>query len=142
MSEALLLDTHVWLWLIADGRAQMSGRAWLNIEQHAERNALAVSEISFWELATKAAKGNLQLLPNLREWLKTAARKPGFGIVEVDRDILVQSAELDFPRRDPADRILVATALRYDLRLATADTPILRYAEQNSRLMVLDCRAS
>jgi PIN domain nuclease of toxin-antitoxin system len=54
---------------------------------------------------------------------------------------LIESALLDMIGRDPADRILVATALRHDLRLATADTEILEYARASGRLRVLDVRA-
>ncbi len=138
--RALLLDTHVWLWLV-DGNPQLKAlSAWPNIELAGERSALAVSEVSFWEVAMKAAKGKLDVLPDPRAWLKRAARTPGIGVVQLDREILVDSAVLDMPVRDPADRMLVATALRYDLRLATADRNLLDYAAHNPDLNVLDCR--
>jgi PIN domain nuclease of toxin-antitoxin system len=75
-----------------------------------------------------------------KEWLRRASKAPGIGVIQVDRETLVESALLDFQGRDPADRILIATALRYDLRIVTADEAILDYAQKNRRLAVLDAR--
>lgn len=138
--QAFLLDTHVWLWLIGD-IPRLSDEILNTLGQAAERNALAVSEVSFWEIAVKSAKGKLEMPPSAREWLKRAARMPGLGVIEVDREVMVHSAELDMPAHDPADRMLVATAMKYDLRLATADHRLLEYAETNRALSVLDCRS-
>ena len=137
--QALLLDTHVWLWLVTGDHPRMSSAAWTALAQGADRNGLAVSEVSFWEIALKCAKRRLVVAPNTREWLKKAGRTPGLGVVQLDRDVLIRSTELDIKTRDPADRMLVATALRYDLRLATADQVLIDYAE-NNRVPFLDCR--
>ena len=137
--KALLLDTHVWIWLVTD-LPRMAERAFEALERAGERNALAVSEVSFWEIAVKSAKGNLDMPPNARDWLKRAARTPGLGVIQVDREVMVDSAELDIGVRDPVDRMLIATALRYDLRLATADASLIEYAEQNQAFSVFDCR--
>lgn len=138
--QALLLDTHILLWLLGDHRARMSSRAWSEIEARVERNGLAISDATLWELALKIARNRLPVSPNPREWLKQVASRPGIGVIQLDRDVLIRSAELDLPVRDPADRMLVATALKYDLRLATADKPLLDYAAKNDALSVLDCR--
>ena len=140
--QALLLDTHVWLWVLFHEQQKLSDEVWQTVRQHGERNALGVSDVSFWEVALKAAKGRLDLPPNTHEWLKSAARTPGLGVIQVDRDVMVRSTELDISTNDPADRMLVATALKYDLRLATADKRLLSYAEKNRALSVLDCRMS
>ena len=137
-----LLDTHLWLWFVEGDWSQARPDALETLEKCAERNQLSVSEVSFWEVARKARQGTLEVLPNARAWLKRAARTPGIGIVQIDRDVLIDSVELDLPVRDPADRMLVATALKYDLRLATADKLLLDYAEQNKALSVLDCRVT
>ena len=141
MTGALLLDTHVWLWMLFDELQRIPPRAVDVLREHTERNGLAVSEVSFWELAVKARKGHLHLPPTTREWLKRASRMPGIGIVQIDRNVMVDSAELDAPFRDPADRMLIATSLRYDLTLATADRHIIDYASENKAFSVLDCRA-
>jgi PIN domain nuclease of toxin-antitoxin system len=138
-NDALLLDTHAWIWLVLEERDQMSTDTWDAIEQAATTHSIAVSEISFWEVAVKATKGKL-LTRDPRDWLHTAASKSGVGVVQVDRHTLIHSALLAFDHRDPADRILIATAMEYQLRLVTADEAILGYARQSRDLAVLDAR--
>ncbi|MGQ0816039.1 MAG: type II toxin-antitoxin system VapC family toxin [Gemmatimonadota bacterium] len=140
MKVGTLLDTHAWIWLVFNERRRANARAWKDIDDASLTNSLAVSEISFWEIATKAAKGKLELDRDVVVWLREAASTPGVGIVEVEREVLVKSALLEVATRDPADRILAATALRYGLRLATADTALLKYAQRNRMLKVLDMR--
>ena len=137
--QALLLDTHVLLWLIGNHRERMTTRAWQEIEVRAERNGLAISDVTFWELALKIARNHLTVSPDPHAWLKQVAKTPGLGIIQLDRDVLIRSTELDVPTRDPADRMLVATALKYELTLATADRNLLAYAQREPRLAVLDC---
>lgn len=139
MKVGTLLDTHAWIWLVGDDRQRANKKAWQEIDQSALTNSLAVSEISFLEIARKANRGRLELFKDPVVWLREAATTPGVGIIEVSRETLVKSALLDM-HADPADRILVATALRYTLRLATADEALLHYAERDRNLRVLDMR--
>lgn len=138
-SDALLLDTHVWLWSVGGERDLMSAAAWQAIEQAATTHSVAVSEISFWEIAVKATKRKLQIA-DVREWLSRAESRGAVGVVQVDRHTLVHSALLEYEHRDPADRILIATAMEYQLRLVTADEAILRCARQSHDFSVLDAR--
>ena len=135
-----LLDTHAWIWMVGDQRERASKKAWEEIDDASLTNSLGVSEISFWEIAVKAASGKLELYRDPVVWLREAAAMPGIGIMEVSRETLVKSALLEMPHKDPADRILVATAIRYGMRLATADVRIVRYAAKNPLLRVLDMR--
>ncbi len=139
--EALLLDTHMFLWLVTGMPGTASRRSWQLIKAAAQRNALAVSEITFWEIAAKSRKKRLHLDPDTNTWLADAAKLPGIGVIQLDRSVLIESALLEIPNRDPADRMLVATALRYDLRLATADADVIEDARSVRRLRVLDARA-
>ncbi|MGQ0561830.1 MAG: type II toxin-antitoxin system VapC family toxin [Gemmatimonadota bacterium] len=140
MSAALLLDTHAWIWLVFAERERLRAEAWQEIEAAAARQSVAISEISFWEIATKVKTGRLELYAQARDWLRKASKAPGVGVVQVDRETLVDSALLEFDHRDPADRVLVATAIRYGLRLVTVDVPIIEYAQENVKLEVLDAR--
>ncbi len=139
--QSFLIDTHVWLWLVAGHRSKASEAAWQTLEHAEQRNALGVSEVSFWEVGLKAGKGSLDVLPNARAWLKRASRTPGLGIIQVDREVMLASTELEVPLRDPADRMLIATALKYDLTLATADRSLLNAAASVPRLAFLDVSA-
>lgn len=139
MKRGTLLDTHVWMWLVFDERKRSNAKAWKEIDAASLTNSLAVSEISFWEIAVKATSGRLELNKDVVVWLREAATTPGVGVIEVERETLVRSALLDL-HRDPADRILAATAIRYGIRLATADVALLEYAQRNKQLHVLDMR--
>lgn len=140
MKVGTLLDTHAWLWMVGNERQRANPTAWEEIDRATLTNSLGVSEISFWEIAVKAASGRLELTKDPVVWLREAAATPGIGIMEVTRETLVKSALLEMEHRDPADRILVATAIRYGMRLATADARILRYAKKNPLLRTLDMR--
>lgn len=52
-----LLDTHVWIWMLAGEERKMSARMWRLLATAAERGALHVSDVSCWEVALKAATG-------------------------------------------------------------------------------------
>ena len=133
----MLLDSHVWVWTVS-GDSSLGRKTKALIRSHAQRNAIAVSGISFWELAVKAAKGKLALLPDAGEWLRKAARVPGLGVIDVDRELMLRAAMQDWPHGDPADRVLVATALYHNLQLVTADGAILDHARSNRALRVID----
>lgn len=137
--RGFLLDTHVWLWLAFDEPGKLPAAARTTLEQAAEWNGLALSQASIWEVSLKARQGRLHLPPDTRSWLTRATRMPGLGVIELDRDVLIRSTELDMPVRDPADRLIVATALTYDLRLATADRSLLDHAQREPKLALLDC---
>jgi PIN domain nuclease of toxin-antitoxin system len=136
--RAFLIDTHVWLWLAFDEPGKLSAAARTALGEAAERNGLAISQASIWEVSLKARKRRLDLPPDTRTWLARATRMPGIGVIELDREVLVGSTELDLPVRDPADRMIVATALKYDLILATADRNLLDFAARHPQLEVLD----
>ncbi len=99
---------------------------------------MAVSGISFWELAVKSAKGRLEFLPDVRAWLAAASRVPGLGVIDIDRDLMLRATSLDWSHADPTDRILVATAIFHQLDLVTADRVILEYARTNRTMAAVD----
>jgi PIN domain nuclease of toxin-antitoxin system len=140
LTESLLLDTHIWIWLLSGNHERVARNARRAIEDALSRRAVAVSDISYWEVATKAARGRLELAPSTDEWLSRAQRAPGIGTIRLDRDILLRSVKLQLPHGDPADRMLVATALTYDLRLVTADTVLLDASPRARGLALLDAR--
>src|SRR5688500_15047086 len=115
MKRGTLLDTHVWIWLVADECVRANTEAWKELDASSLTHSLGVSEISFWEIDVKATTGRLELSKDVVVWLREAASTPGVGVIQVDRETLVKSALLEL-HRDPADRILVATAIRYGLR--------------------------
>jgi PIN domain nuclease of toxin-antitoxin system len=122
---APLLDTHIWIWYVADPtkllRAEVEALDALD-----SGNRPFISDFSLWEVATLAGLGRLDLDQPLSEWLLQAA-KPGIvRILPFSVEIAVELASLpDKIHRDPADRAIVATAKVHRLPVTTRDKKIL-----------------
>jgi len=140
-SGPLLLDTHVWVWYLDGAEDRMPSAVQDLLRAAAASSGLLVSDISVWELGTKAARGKLRVMPSPAAWVERAGRQPGLSFVPLDRPILLGSTQLpgDF-HGDPADRMLVATAALSGVPLVTADQAILDYAERVGGFAVVDAR--
>ena len=115
----LLLDTHIWLWIVHDPKRL--GRRLLQ-ELKNESNELWLSPISTWEVLTLNFKGRVHLHGDLAEWLARATA--GTREAPLTHEIAL-AARQSSVHQDPADRILAATAQVLDLTLATADERLL-----------------
>jgi len=98
-----------------------------------------VSPISAWEIGLLVSTGRLNLsLPPTR-WFDNVMRKPGIALADLSTDVLIAASFLpEMPVRDPADRILVATAREYDFTLVTRDNKLLAYADRG-HIQALAC---
>lgn len=116
-----LLDTHILLWWHGD-RDRLS-RDQRNVIAAANPEApLQVSDISLWEVATLHSLGRIHLTIPLREWLEKAAAPPLVRRHGISPAVAAELASLpDSFHRDPADRILVATARIIGATLLTQD---------------------
>jgi PIN domain nuclease of toxin-antitoxin system len=124
----IVLDTHALVWWVAED-AQLSRRAREVIEAEVHDGEILVSAISAWEVAMLAKAGRLALTMDATTWLDTVAQVPAVRFVPVDVRISVHSVDLpgEF-HKDPADRIIVATARQYSVPLVSADLKIRDYA--------------
>jgi PIN domain nuclease of toxin-antitoxin system len=109
--------------------SQLSSPARVAIETEELQNGLLVSAISVWEIAVKSSMGKLVLPLPIYEWYQLAKTHSGIEIEPLSALDAIASTQLpgNF-HKDPADRILVAIARRYGVRLVTCDTKILNYA--------------
>jgi PIN domain nuclease of toxin-antitoxin system len=123
----ILLDTHVWLWWLHDPD-QISEPAQAAIQTGETQNGLLVSAISVWEIAVKSNLGKLVLPLPIDEWYQLAQTHSGVVIEPLSPIDAIASTQLpeDF-HKDPADRILVAIARRYEIPIITCDAKILNY---------------
>jgi len=139
--QALLLDTHVWIWWLEKEIARTADGSYALLARASASGDLLVSDISCWEVSLKAAKGKLRLPMDAGVWLNHAERAPGIRYVPLSREVLLQSTRLAGTlHADPADRMLVATAQLLGVPLVTADRAIIEYALAYSGMVVIDVR--
>jgi PIN domain nuclease of toxin-antitoxin system len=121
----LLLDTHIlWYWLMEpDKLSPAQSEALAGIDP---KNPAWISEITLWEIATLYSLGRLELDLRLEDWLERASAPPLVRRQGITPEIAAEVASLpdDF-HRDPADRLLVATARVLEATLVTQDRRIL-----------------
>jgi len=126
--RAVVLDTHAWVWMCAgDKRA----RALVNFSGRA-----IVSAISVWEVAMLAEKERLILKPNVDRWIE-ANLEPPVELEPIHPSICIESCRLPDFHGDPADRLIVATALTLGLPLITADVKIHEWNYRNPLIQVV-----
>jgi PIN domain nuclease of toxin-antitoxin system len=94
---------------------------------------LWLSPISLWEVLTLCQKQRLTLHPNPQTWIANALDAVPMREAAITYQVAQETARVQLPHRDPADRFLVATARVFDLTLVTADEQLLK-AQQVSVL--------
>lgn len=102
------------------------------IEQAFEGNEAAVSPISFWEIAMRVQKRQLHLLFDVAAWRRDMLSR-GLHEIPVDGGIAIRAGLLPDMHGDPADRLIVATALEGH-QLVTADRRLLEWSGPLNRL--------
>lgn len=119
-----ILDTHALLWHAANSdKLPTSARQAIQ-----DASTIYVSSISAWEIGMLVQKGRLALSFSVDEWISLTSQLPKLKWIDVTPDIAVRSTML--PEQfhgDPADRIIVASAMSYDSVLITADQKIQSY---------------
>ena len=117
----IVLDTHVWIWWAAEPQ-QLSEPARRAIEDAIERRQLYLSCISVWEIAMLADRGRLELTNAVDDWIAASHALPFLAFVPVDSRIALRAVRLPGSfHQDPADRMIVATALVLGARVVTKD---------------------
>ena len=125
-----LLDTHVWLW--SHEAHQKFGRKTKQILTSNEDDRL-VSAISTFEIARLISKGRLILRQSFPSWKAQSLHDLVAATIDVSHEIAWEAYNLPGSfHKDPADRLLVATARLHELVLLTADDSILNYKHVKS----------
>ena len=117
----IVLDTHALVWWAA-GAQELSARARRAIQSVTRQGPVSASAISVFEIATAVRRGRLELAVPLEQWLADLRVLPDLRFEPVTADIahLAGTFEEAMPG-DPADRIIVATAVKLQARLVSAD---------------------
>jgi PIN domain nuclease of toxin-antitoxin system len=128
----IVLDTHAWIWFISNPDL-LSKRAKKAVNAAVEDNSLLISSISAWELALLVSKKRIKLTLDVTDWIAKSESLPFIQFMPVTNSIAVKSVNLPLPLHpDPADRIIIATALSVGASLVTKDEKLLDYAPINT----------
>jgi PIN domain nuclease of toxin-antitoxin system len=132
MSEEapLLLDTCAAIWISHEQRiAEEASNAIQRAQAVAE--FIYVSPITAWEIGLLISGGKVSSPMSPQRWFQRLMQAPGLRLADMPPEVLIGSSFLPGkPPRDPADRILAATAREYSYTLVTRDGPLLDYAAQ------------
>ena len=123
----IVLDTHVWVWFISNPEL-LSTAAKKAIDISLKQKTIFISSISAWEVALLAAKKRLKLSIDVTDWISKSERLPFFQFIPVDNSVAVKSVNLPKPlHKDPADRLIIATAISIAAPVVTKDEKLLDY---------------
>lgn len=128
----ILLDTHVLVRYVQD-EGKLGKRTLAAIDRARDVDELFVSAISFWEVARLVARGRLVLETTVTAF-RDLALQHGAIEIPIDGAIAIESSELPDAHGDPADRLLVATAVVRGLTLLTADSILLAWKLRGFRV--------
>jgi PIN domain nuclease of toxin-antitoxin system len=133
MSEIIVLDTHIWVWYI-NSELEKFPSSWLEIIETA--NQVGISPVSCYEVALAQQKGRLLLPCPLEQWFQEALEPSGISLLSMTPGISSCAVNLSPIHRDPFDRIIIATAIEYQAKLASVDGIFRRYRELTTLLMI------
>jgi PIN domain nuclease of toxin-antitoxin system len=117
--SVVLVDTHIALWALGDPARLTAAERTLLVDPAVDR---CLSPMSVWEAAIKRQAGRLRAPRNL-----SAVLAAEFRMLDVTARLLEAAAELPHHHSDPFDRVLIAHALKDDLRVLTRDVAFADY---------------
>jgi PIN domain nuclease of toxin-antitoxin system len=121
-----LLDTHVLLWL-ASAQTELSEKVKKIIRSNSGN--LYISSISAFEISIKFYKKKIKLPLSPNEWYIKAITLHGLDEITINSEILIKSAALPSIHNDPADRIIIATAMIHNAKIISKDKLISKYSD-------------
>jgi PIN domain nuclease of toxin-antitoxin system len=134
VTDALLLDTHIALWLDSGDQRLRPATRTLIEDCWRRGGTIFLSAVSAWEIALLVDTGRIDLDLPVEQWVVRFLALPGVEVATLGHLTAARSYKLHhFETRDPADRLLIATAIDLDCPLVTYDGRILRFAEAHGR---------
>lgn len=118
----LLLDTHIWIWSLMEPE-RLSRRVARALEDGA--NELWLAAVSIWELVILVERRRLLLTQPVERWVLEALERAPLKEAPTTHEVALELRNVHLPHRDPADRLIVATARVLGLTLVTADDRLL-----------------
>ncbi len=128
----ILLDTHIWVWWMT-GLNKLSIKQQKALKEFEKSDKVAIRVISCWEVAKLVEYKRLIIPIDVNLWIKQALNYSPINLIQLTPEIALKSTQLpEGFHNDPADQIIVATALFYDIPLLTSDKRIRNYKPVNT----------
>lgn len=134
----MIIDTHALVWF-AQGNQRLGSEARAVIERQAAGAGILIPAICAWEAAQMERRDQASFPGGSLAWFRELLSVPGFALAALDPEIAVESVMMQWEHRDPADRMIVATARQRRRALMTADRTILSFAADGG-CEVIDAR--
>ena len=134
MTDRLLLDTHIALWLDSGDDALRPPTRALIDDCWQNGGTILLSAVSVWEIALLVDTRRIDLDLPIEAWITRFIQRPGVEALPLGHSAASRSYRLyHLDHRDPADRLLIATAIELACPLVTYDERILRFAAEYGR---------
>jgi PIN domain nuclease of toxin-antitoxin system len=118
----LLLDTHIWIWLVLEP-GRLSRRVARVLDDAG--NQLWLSPISIWELVMLTQKGRVELNEDVVSWTRRTLEQLQLHEAPVTTEVALETSGLSLAHSDPSDRLIAASARVFGLTLVTADEKLI-----------------
>jgi len=128
----IVLDTHIWFWMATQDWKRFPA-AWRNDIELADQ--VGISPISCYEIVLAEERGRLELPCAAEDWFRDALEPMDIVLLPLNAAVACRAVELSPVHKDPFDRLIIATALVYDGRLASVDGSFSLYPEIKNRLL-------
>jgi PIN domain nuclease of toxin-antitoxin system len=124
----IILDTHIFLWLIDEDPRLTEDKAQIIINPE---NEVFLSVASVWECVIKHQIGKLQFPQSPEIYLPQQRSKHLIKSLEISEDTIKRLVKLPMIHKDPFDRLIICQSLEWDLTIVTEDRAILNYPHLN-----------
>ncbi len=125
MPQVIVLDTHIWIWFMTQEFERFPAHWRVAIET---ADQVGISAISCFEVALAQQRGRLELPCAIAQWFQEALAPSGISLFPITPEIAYQAVNLSPIHRDPFDRLIIATALSMNAKLASIDGFALDWA--------------
>lgn len=128
----ILLDTHTWIWWLAEPQ-KLSKQGRELIQRAEKKSEIGIAAISCWEVAMLVARGRIGFAMDVETWIEKSLSLAQVRLIDLTPKIAILSTRLaGNPPANPADRILIATAQVHACPLVTKDLEIQHYPHVES----------
>ena len=129
----IILDTHIGIWWSDEISRLTVSQVSAIAQERRIQGSIGISAITCWEIAMLVERQRVTLQLDALSWLRRLLNYPDVVLLPITPEIAVRAYSLPDPfHRDPADRLLVATAIEWDCPLLTDDREILDYPHVNT----------